>query len=342
MSSLANSRIPKGSEILVTGITGYIGSWVAYEALALGYKVRGAVRNVEKAAWLQEVFDSKFGPGNYTNVKLTAVADKEQLQAAVQGVAGIAHVSINSNLTPVPEPYVQEAIDETLNVLEVASATPSVKAVVLTSSSMASVPWGFQGTITKDHYNEEYIGFAYDKELENPAKQFFVYAAAKAKAEQAAWKYFEEKKPHYSLNQVLPSVNFGPSVSFKHQGFASTGGWAKSLYDGDLSMIQYVPAQYYIDVRDDAKLHVAGLVDPETNGERLFGFAEPQNWNTVLALLRKIYPEHKFVDDLADVKTDTSKAPTESALKTLKNVYGFDSWTSLETTLKEAQFDRKE
>ena len=50
MTTLSSSRLPKGSEILVTGITGYIGSWVAEEALALGYKVRGAVRNENRAA----------------------------------------------------------------------------------------------------------------------------------------------------------------------------------------------------------------------------------------------------------------------------------------------------
>jgi uncharacterized protein YbjT (DUF2867 family) len=51
MSHLTNPRLPKGSTILVTGVTGYIGTWVASEALSLGYKVRGAVRSVEKAAW---------------------------------------------------------------------------------------------------------------------------------------------------------------------------------------------------------------------------------------------------------------------------------------------------
>ena len=340
MTTLSSSRLPKGSEILVTGITGYIGSWVAEEALALGYKVRGAVRNVEKAAWLQEVFDAKYGAGQYTNVKLTAVSDKTQLEAAAKGVAGIVHVAINSNLVPEPEPYVQEAINEALAVLEVASAHDSVKAVVLTSSSMASVPWGASGKLAKDAYNEEYIRLAYDKDFQDPAKMYFVYAAAKAKSEQAAWKYYAEKKPSYSLNQVLPAANFGPAVSFKHQGLPSTGGWPKQLYDGDISQIQYVPAQYFIDVRDNAKLHVAGLLDPETNEQRLFAFAEPYNWNKVLAEFRKIWPQRKFVEDLEGLKTDESVPPTESALQSLKNAYGMDGWTSLETSLKESGYDR--
>lgn len=340
MSALANLRLPKGSEILVTGVTGYIGSWVAEEALALGYKVRGAVRNTEKAAWLEEVFNAKHGAGQYKNVQLTAVSDKAQLEAAVKGVAGIAHVAINSNLTPEPEPYIQEAIDEALAILEVANANESVKAVVLTSSSMASIPWGATGKISKDAYNEDYIRMAYDPKLEHPAKMFFVYAAAKAKSEQAAWKYYAEKKPHYSLNQVLPAANFGPAPAPEKQGLPSTGGWPKALYDGDLSLIQNVPAQYFVDVRDNAKLHIGGLLDPATNEERLFAFAEPYNWNKVLAEFRKLWPERKFVEDLEGLQTDESIPPTESALKLLKHAYGMDGWTSLETSLKESGFDR--
>jgi hypothetical protein len=102
-----------------------------------------------------------------------------------------------------------------------------------------------------------------------------------------------------------------------------------------------VPAQYFIDVRDDAKLHVGGLLDPETNESRLFAFAEPYNWNVVLSHLRKIFPNQKFVDDLEGLATDTSTPPTEAALKVLKDVYGQDGWTKLETSLKEAGVDRK-
>ncbi len=32
--------------VLVTGVSGYIASWVAYAALKLGYRVRGTVRSL--------------------------------------------------------------------------------------------------------------------------------------------------------------------------------------------------------------------------------------------------------------------------------------------------------
>jgi nucleoside-diphosphate-sugar epimerase len=335
-----DSRLPKGSTILVTGVTGYIGSWVAHEALALGYKVRGAVRSIEKAAWLQSHFDSAFTPGQYSQVLLADVSDEAGFKEAIKGVAGIAHIAINTQLTPNPEPYIPQAVQETLVVLKAAQAEASVKAVVLTSSSMAAVTWNAKGTFTKDSYNEEYIKLAWDASFEHPGKMFIVYAAAKAQAEKAAWKYVEEEKPHYTLNTVLPAANFGPAVVYEKQGHPSTGGWPKSLFEGDLAPISSVPPQYYVDVRDTAKLHIAALVDPNTSNERLWGFAEPYNWNSVLAILRKLWPQKKFIDDLQDLGWDETVVPREGAVKALKDVFGQDGFVGLETSLKDAGYDR--
>lgn len=40
---MSDNNIPL---VLVTGVSGYIGTWVAYTALKLGYKVRGTVRSI--------------------------------------------------------------------------------------------------------------------------------------------------------------------------------------------------------------------------------------------------------------------------------------------------------
>jgi nucleoside-diphosphate-sugar epimerase len=269
------------------------------------------------------------------------VSDETGLQAAVKNVAGIFHIAINANLTPIVDPYVPQAIKETVNVLKAASAEPSVKSVVLTSSSLAGVGWGAKGIIPKDSYNEEVVKLAWDPSFNHPGKAFFVYGAAKTQAEQAAWKYNQEEKPHYTLNTILPSCNFGPSLVYESQGHPSTGGWPKTLFDGDSSVVKDIVAQHFIDVRDTARLHLAALIDPDTSSERLWGFAEPFNWNTVLAIFRKTWPGKKFLEDLPDQIWDESVVSTEGALTALKNVYGQEGWTSLEQSIREAGFDKE-
>jgi nucleoside-diphosphate-sugar epimerase len=222
MSTLSSARLPKGSTILITGITGYIGSWVANEALSLGYKVRGAVRDRARASWQQKFFDDKF-PSRYSQVLLRSILDVPALEAAVVGVDGIIHVAVDTNLNPEPEPYISQAVEGTLNVLRVAEKEASIKSVVLTMSSVGGV-FSLVNTpfaIPKDNYNEEAVKLAYDPEFKSDAKHWIVYAASKAQAEKAAWKYVEEQKPHYAISTVLPSANFGPPLSIEHQGTCS-------------------------------------------------------------------------------------------------------------------------
>lgn len=37
-------------------------------------------------------------------------------------------------------------------------------------------------------------------------------------------------------------------------------------------------AEWFIDVQDDARLHVAAITNGDVSNERIFGFAEPFNW----------------------------------------------------------------
>jgi nucleoside-diphosphate-sugar epimerase len=247
MTSISNAVIPKGDIILVTGVTGYIGSHVADQALAAGYKVRGAVRNSVKAQWLQELFDKKYGHGKFESIVLKDILDEDALAVAVRGVAGIAHIANDSNLSSSPQPYIPNAINGALSVLRNAAKEPKIKSVVLTSSSMAaagSKP-NVDFDITLDSYNEDAIKLAWDDTFEDPAKAFIVYAAAKAESEKAAWKWIEENKPGFVFNTVLPAANFGPALSPEHQGLPSTGGWPKMVFDGSFDDIMGVPPRKF-------------------------------------------------------------------------------------------------
>lgn len=82
--------IHPGARILVTGANGYIGSHVVDVLLSLGYLVRGTVR-AEKP-WLNELFDSKYGPGQFETVVVPELNDKEALIMVLSDVSGIAHV----------------------------------------------------------------------------------------------------------------------------------------------------------------------------------------------------------------------------------------------------------
>lgn len=71
------------------------------------------------------------------------------------------------------------------------------------------------------------------------------------------------------------------------------------------------PAQWMINVEDDAKIQIACLADKTVNGERLLRFAHPFDWNDVLAVIRRLRPQATTVEDTKGQQRDWSTVDNE-------------------------------
>ena len=69
----------------VTGANGFIGSHVADQLIRAGYRVRGTARDKSKTAWLEDLFDDKYGKGKFES---TVVEDMAQPGAYDQACEG--------------------------------------------------------------------------------------------------------------------------------------------------------------------------------------------------------------------------------------------------------------
>lgn len=65
-------------------------------------------------------------------------------------------------------------------------------------------------------------------------------------------------------------------------------------------------------------------------------WARSFNWNDVLAIMRRLYPNRKFVDDLPGQGKILTTFDTEVPLRLLKKWAGQDDFLSLEQTVQEA------
>ena len=128
-------------------------------------------------------------------------------------------------------------------------------------------------------------------------------------------------------------MNWGRVLSVAHQGHPSTCGMPVALYRGDIEQCLKSDPQWFVDVEDCARLHVAALTRKDTVGERIFAFTEPFNWNDVLAKYRKMFPGKKFVDDVAGLGRDLIKVPNQRAEELLKGM-GRKGWTDMEESLR--------
>jgi nucleoside-diphosphate-sugar epimerase len=129
-------------------------------------------------------------------------------------------------------------------------------------------------------------------------------------------------------------MNMGTVLRPNGEDSSSTATWLIKLARGDASIMDVMTPQWFVNVQDTARLHVAALLDPTCNGERIFAFAAPFNANDVLAALRKLFPQHKFPDDSPNQGRDITQIPTEDAEALLTKHYG-KGFTGLEESIKE-------
>lgn len=69
----------------VTGANGFIGSHIADQLIHAGYRVRGTARDKSKTAWLEELFDEKYGKGKFESIVVEDMAQPGAYDQACEG-----------------------------------------------------------------------------------------------------------------------------------------------------------------------------------------------------------------------------------------------------------------
>lgn len=232
------SSIPKGSWVLVTGATGFVGSHTVKAFLERGYKVRGTVRDLKKASWLvSNTFKFYADRGDF---ELTVVADlgaDHAFDEAVRGVSAIAHVASIVTFEADPNKVIPATVAGATGILEAALKEPSVKEFVYTSSIVAAtmpVP-GNPTRVDKSTWNDFVVEAAWAPPPYDGNRGMFSYMASKVSAEKAVWKFAEERNPHFTINAVLPASIMGEALNKAHN--EGGGAWVKTIYDGDMSVL---------------------------------------------------------------------------------------------------------
>ncbi len=134
------------------------------------------------------------------------------------------------------------------------------------------------------------------------------------------------------INCVNPNGNLGPVLQPQYQGYPTTAGWAKNIWDGKYDALKRSP-EHFIDVRDDAKLHVIALVHPDVQGRRLLGMVAPALISRIVGTLRELYPERKFEDFEDDGTDEITNAEKRKVEDLLREAYGH-GYTGLEDSIK--------
>ncbi|KAJ3545214.1 hypothetical protein NM208_g2629 [Fusarium decemcellulare] len=339
MGSLDNLAVPKGSIVLVTGANGLLGSHTAKQFLEYGYKVRGTVRDPTKNSWLLDAFDKSYGKGKFELFQVSDMSSEGAFDEAVKGVSIVAHTASVMSLEPNPNNVIPTVISGAVNALKAAYAEPSVKRFIFTSSSAAvymSTPDEPGIVVTEETFNEAAVKEAWAEPPYTVERAGPVYAASKTQAEQAVWKFHKEhrsERPELVVNTVVPNFNFGPSIDPVNQGYPSSSAMPVLLYNGTVTQVHhYVTPQYFVDVDDTGRLHVAAGIFDNVKDQRIFAFAQRFNWDIVLDILRRHDPSKTFPDNFSSGEDPNEIKPRDKAEQLLKDL-GRPGWTSLEESV---------
>jgi len=250
-------------------------------------------------------------------------------------VSGVIHLASVLTFSDKYEEVVPPTVKGATNALKSAEKESStIKSFVYTSSSTAALlpQPGKEIKVTADTWNDDAIEASQKPGVDG----FTVYAASKTEGERAVWQVVEETKPSFQVAAVLPNANMGRILQPGAEMNSSTGSWPVQLFTGHLDgfSVKSVPPQWFVDVDDTARLHLAALTDPACNGQRIFAFAEPYHYNDILDIFRKEYPDKKFPENGKEDGRDLSKVPNKEAEELLRKHFG-KGWTSFKDSVLE-------
>ncbi|EQB48376.1 NAD dependent epimerase/dehydratase [Colletotrichum gloeosporioides Cg-14] len=319
--------------ILVTGATGLVGSHVVDNLLGKGYKVRAVARSKQKAdAFLSARVQYASKLDFYFIDDLT---DPGAFDEAVKDIDGVIHVAspLKYDIKDNENDLVIPALKGVRSILD-ASANSSVKRIVLTSSFGAVLDMGRDESTPWTYTANDWNPISYDEAVAPDATPQDAYRGSKTLAEQEAWRFVAEHKPHFDLVTLCPSMIFGPLATPPRSNDTLNESnmmlWRVATRgpSGSLPPCRF---NFWIDVRDLAEIHAMALTTPQAGGKRYIPVApEPFTYQKASETIRSTYPNltQKIATGIQEVKTHVQVDP-EPMMKDFQGL----KYTSFEETV---------
>ena len=247
-----------GEIVLVTGGSGFLGSWCLVELLRCGYRARTTVRDLSREPEVRAMLAREVDAGDRLSVLPADLTSDAGWDEAVAGCDYVLHVA--SPFPPQqpddPDELIVPAREGALRVLR-AGLKAGVERVVLTSSAVAVANSGETrdgAPLTEEDWSDP----------ANP--DLTPYGRSKTIAELAAWDLMRESGETRRLTVIAPSAILGPALS-------DDRSYSLQMIERLLNGMPGLPRLGFtlVDVRDVADLHIRAMTAPVAAGERFLG-----------------------------------------------------------------------
>ncbi len=238
--------------ILVTGISGFLGGHVALALLKAGYRVRGSLRNLDRANAVSTTLGQHGADTSMLEFVSLDLLQDDGWEMAAKDCRYIHHVAspFILNTPKDKDELISPAVGGTERAIN-AGLKAGAERIVLTSS-MAAIMYGHpQGDI-------------FSEEDWSRLDEAGAYVQSKTLAERRAWEMVAASGQRATLATINPSVIYGPLLD---NDPGTSGRLIQRLLTGSIPAAprMVMPA---VDVRDVAAAHLAAMTAPEAGGHR--------------------------------------------------------------------------
>ncbi|QRV82104.1 NADPH-dependent methylglyoxal reductase GRE2 protein [Ceratobasidium sp. AG-Ba] len=269
------------AKILLTGASGYLGTYVVKDLLKRSYIVVGTVRSASKGDELIKLFSQYGDRISYVIVEDMAAPNAFDPIIKEGNFDGVAHTAspISHSSGSTPDTIIRPAVDGTLNLLNSIKAYgSSVKRFILTSSCGAAQQSEKGNNETT--WNERILKVYEDKGADSGHP--VLYLASKILAEKAAIKFVQENSGEigFDLVSVLPAWILGapifPAESLTQ--LTSTNVVLRMIAQPRSESELDKDAFLIIHAADVAALHGEAFGRPDAAGHRIIAAATDGTW----------------------------------------------------------------
>lgn len=263
--------------VLVTGGSGFVGSYCILQLLNEGYHVRTTVRSLDKADDVRAMLIAG-GAADLNRLSFAAadLTSDSNWIAAVEGCDYVLHVA-----SPFPsgEPkdeneLIIPAREGALTVLR-AARDANVKRVVMTSS-FAAIGYSI------DPQNHVFT----EEDWTDPNMKIPAYVKSKTLAERAAWEFIDKEGGDLELTVINPVGIFGPVLG---KDYSSSIGIIQQMMSGEMAGIPNLSFGV-VDVRDVADIHIKAMISPVAKDERFLAASDGSV--TFPGIAKLLYDQH--------------------------------------------------